>query len=128
MEVSMDNTIDDDKLLADKRRLKRRHLIYYLRVFSNPGGELIGHLVDITGEGVMLISEKPVAKDTEYEMRMVLPFEILSVEAILFKATCIWSKKDVNPDFYASGFKIEGLAASDIKIIEELIEQYGFND
>jgi len=124
----MDYKIEDEESLKDKRRLKRRHLIYYLRVFNNQNRDLIGHLVDITGEGIMLISEKPIAKDTEYEMSMVLPFEILSIEAITFKSICIWCKKDVNPDFYASGFKIEGLAASSISIIEKLIEQYGFND
>jgi hypothetical protein len=114
--------------LYEKRKLKRRHLIYYLRVFNNLNGELVGHMVDITEEGVMLISEQPIDIGTEIEMRMQLPFEILERNELTFSATCQWCKKDVNPDFYASGYSFTGLPMNDVVIIESLIQRYGFMD
>ncbi len=45
---------------SNKRQLKRVHLIYYLRIFDNNSGNNIGHLVDITTQGIMMISEKPI--------------------------------------------------------------------
>lgn len=114
--------------LFEKRQLKRRHLIYYLRVFNNQNNQLIGHLVDITSKGIMLISENPVNTGVDYEMRMTLPAEILAKSDILLKGTCLWCKKDINPDFYASGFNVQELPVNDILVIESLIQRYGFQD
>ena len=114
--------------MENKRKLKRRHLIYYLRVFDQSNGQLIGHLVDITKEGLMLISEQPLITDKEYKFRMVLPTEILSRAEVNYTATVIWCKKDVNPDFYATGFRLSDISTDDIVIIESLIHRYGFND
>jgi hypothetical protein len=55
------------------RSLKRRHLIYYLRVFDRSSGKLVGHLVDVTTQGMMLISEAPLPDEAEFELRMDLP-------------------------------------------------------
>lgn len=114
--------------MENKRRLKRRHLIYYLRVFDQSNGQLVGHLVDITKEGLMLISEQPLSVNETYHFRMVLPSEILSKVELTFTATVVWCKKDVNPDFYATGFSLSDIPTEDILIIESLIHRYGFND
>lgn len=114
--------------MENKRKLKRRHLIYYLRVFDQSTGQLIGHLVDITKEGLMLISEQPLIPEKEYKFRMVLPTEILNKAEVSYTATVIWSKKDVNPDFYATGFILRDISNDDIVVIESLIHRYGFND
>jgi hypothetical protein len=114
--------------MENKRRLKRRHLIYYLRVFDLNNGQLIGHLVDITNEGIMLISEQPLTMDQVYHFKMMLPSEILSKNELTFTALVVWCKKDVNPDFYATGFKLSDISNEDIVVIENLIHRYGFND
>jgi len=114
--------------MENKRRLKRRHLIYYLRVFDISNGQLVGHLVDITKEGLMLISEQALELDRAYSFRMVLPAEILNKAELNFSATVKWCKKDVNPDFYASGFSLVSISDDDMTIVESLIHRYGFND
>jgi hypothetical protein len=115
-------------LMENKRKFKRRHLIYYLRVFDVSNGQLVGHLVDITKEGLMLISEQPLENEKFYNFRMVLPAEILNKAELNFSATVIWCKKDVNPDFYATGFHMDSISEEDMVIIESLIHRYGFND
>jgi hypothetical protein len=112
----------------DKRRLKRRHLIYYLRVFDQKSGQLIGHLVDITPEGLMLVSESPIENNKIFNLRMVLPAEILMKENILFEAISIWCKKDINPDFYATGFRTILANQADMDLVERLINRFGFNN
>lgn len=120
--------MDSDGLFDDKRKLKRRHLIYYLRIFDKNSGEILGHLVDITSEGLMMISENSVETNKDFKLRMVLPLEILSRDELLFHATSVWCKKDVNPDFFATGFRIRDIPMEDIVIIERLIRQHGFKD
>ncbi len=117
-----------EDLYEERRRLKRRHLIYYLKVTHQADNHLIGYLVDITTEGLMLISNDPIEPQTEFPFRMALPEEVLSKNEIEIQARCMWCKKDVNPDFYASGFQIMSISEEDQIIITSLIRRHGFQD
>jgi len=114
--------------MLEKRKFQRRHLIYYLRVFDRDTVNLLGHLVDITSEGVMVISENPIEVGKIFHMRMILPKEIIGKEQISFDAVSKWSAKDVNPSFYDTGFEFQDVSRENIKIISQLIEDFGFND
>ncbi|KIH77843.1 PilZ domain-containing protein [Geoalkalibacter ferrihydriticus] len=113
---------------ADKRSQKRRNTIYYLEVYDLESGRLLGRLVDITVEGMMLISETPIAPDRTYKCRMSLPAEILGRSNILFDATCMWSRKARNDDFFEAGFRSLIADPGDIDAIEMLIQRFAFND
>jgi hypothetical protein len=113
---------------AENRKLKRRHLIYYLRVFDRNTNQLLGHLVDITPEGAMLVSETPIPTAERFQLRMLLPAEIFGKDRLEFEAESIWSKNDINPDFYDTGFRLLDVNAEDAATISELIGEYGFRD
>lgn len=110
----------------DKRQLKRVHLIYYLRIFDTENGENVGHLVDITTQGIMMISEGPIPIGKDFTLRMQLPSTITGREEIHFIARSLWCKKDFNPDFYVSGYRIEKITPQEAKTITALINAYGF--
>ena len=110
----------------NKRQLKRVHLIYYLRIFDSKTGENVGHLVDITIQGIMMISEQPVSSGQDFSFKMQLPTTITGREEIEFTAHSLWCKKDINPDFYVTGYKINSITAHEAKTITALINAYGF--
>ena len=110
--------------MPEKRKLKRRQLIYYLRVLDRDSEMLIGRLVDITTEGVMLLSESPLKLDKLFKFKMILPPHFKAQKIITFDAKCLWSKIDVNPDLYTSGFQFDRISPQDIYLIEELILDY----
>jgi hypothetical protein len=85
----------------DRRTIKRRHLIYYLRVWKRPGGELVGHVVDITTQGMMLISEQqlPLNKRYDLEIRWRSP-DGEKDQVIAFSAETMWASPDINASFY----------------------------
>lgn len=114
--------------MQDRRRLKRRHLIYYLRVFDRQSGDLLGRLVDLTTEGIMLLSESPVPLGRTYSCRVVLPGQGADAREVTFDAHSVWCRKDVNPAFYAAGFTLEGPDPQAVETIEGLIAEYGFRD
>ena len=118
----------EEENMLERRRLRRRHLIYYLRVFDRNNDALIGHLIDITSEGAMLISEDPIETNTIFQSRMVLPEEKQGSREITFDARSVWCKKDINPDYYATGFQLLNAAPQDVEVIEWLIEKFGFRD
>jgi hypothetical protein len=112
--------------MSEKRKLQRRHLIYYLRVFDRETNEVLGHLINISPAGIMLMSEEPIETNKIFKLRMDLPVEISEKTEILFDAESRWSKKDVNPEFYDTGFSIINLSYQDGRLIEQLIDDYGF--
>ena len=110
------------------RQLKRRHLIYYLEVFDSSNSEFLGHLVDLTVEGMKLVSKNYIEPDKKYSLKMVLPEGHTQNREVHFAATSSWCREDVNPDFYAVGFKAPNLDNETQKIFMILINQIGFND
>jgi hypothetical protein len=114
--------------MSDRRTLHRRHLIYYLKVFDRTTDELLGHLVDITEEGLMLVSENCLESGKVFKLKMSLPREIEDKEEIEFDAMSMWCRKDVNPSLFGLGLKFEYVDATTRQIIFELIHEFGFSD
>lgn len=114
--------------VKDKRKIKRRRLIYYLRVYSLPAGELLGHLVDITPAGLLIVGERLLPFEQDYDLQMDLPTPIQERESLHFKARCIWSRKDPAPTFFASGFEFTLVDPLEREIIDLLIQNFGYYD
>ena len=110
------------------RQLKRRHLIYYLEVFDQATGKLLGHLVDLTVKGMKLISMEEIASGHTFELRMIMPEEYCPEKEVRFTASSTWCSQDVNPDFYATGFNAPDLDQETRRLFMILINQVGFND
>ncbi len=111
----------------DSRRLKRRHLIFYLDVYDKKG-DILGHLVDITAKGIRLISKEPIETGQDLELRMQLPEGYFVARELDFSGRSLWTEKDINPDFYATGFEISGLNEDARINIRKLINELGLND
>ncbi|HPH94231.1 MAG TPA: PilZ domain-containing protein [Anaerolineaceae bacterium] len=110
--------------MDERRKLTRNHLIHYLRVFNRDTGELLGNMVDISPEGFLLLSDHPIPINTALKFRMEFPEEFMGKKRLDFEAHSVWFKADVNPDLFATGFKIESLDQTDRKILESLISEY----
>jgi len=118
----------EQAMSIEARAYKRRHLIYYLEVYDDETGDLIGHLVDLTTSGMKLISKKEIIPDKNFRLGMMLPEEYFKEGVLKIEARSMWSRKDVNPDFYAVGFKAYDIDEKAAELINSLIEQVGFND
>ena len=114
--------------MEEKRRAKRRHLIYYLKVYDRSNDTLIGQVGDITTEGLMLVTEGPMASNLFFQLRLLLPDEIEGKHEISFDAKTMWCKKDINPKFFNVGLKLINIEAKHLEIIRNLIYDYSFQD
>ncbi|MBW9264631.1 MAG: PilZ domain-containing protein [Candidatus Thiodiazotropha sp. (ex. Lucinisca nassula)] len=113
---------------SDRRTIKRRHLIYYLRVWQIDQNTVMGHVVDINTEGMMLIGESPVKTGEEMHLELRLPDSEGELRSMRFKAICRWSDKDINSAFYDSGFEFIDKSPEAGETLQKLIEEYGFTD
>ena len=112
----------------ERRKVERRHLVFYLRVFEGMSTHVVGHLVDVSTKGAMLISDDPIPVDATYHLRMRLPSGSANREELLFTASSKWCRQDVNPDFYITGFEIHDLNPETARYIHDLIDDFSFNE
>lgn len=112
----------------DKRTVPRRHLVFYLRIFDGMSSNVLGHLVDISSRGVMLVSDAPIQENQDYRLRMRLPREINGRSEIMLEATSRWCKADSNPDFFITGFQIRRLDQEFAGYIQHLIEDFSIEE
>lgn len=111
--------------MKEQRKLKRRHIMFYSRVFNRETGNLIGYLGNMTAEGIMIISEYPLEVGIDYLLRMDLPLDIYSKAMLNLKARSAWCQPDIDPNFYNTGFQLSNTSKDDVAIIERVVGDYG---
>ena len=128
----VDSAHDEEEIarINNKRKESRRHLIYYLNVENRDSGEDVGRVVDITKDGVLLISKTPFESDLEIPVKIELGDELFERMHgnLEVNIKSHWSKKDFNPNYYINGFSFVNHSASDRVLIGKLIDIIGFRD
>jgi len=120
--------INDKTLSKEQRRMKRRHLIYYLEANDRETSKLIGFLVDITTKGIMLMSKTPIETGKIFQLRILLKTDLSEKKYLNFDAKSKWCEKSINTEIYDTGFELINKDISDFREIEEVIDELGFNN
>ena len=111
-----------------ERSMKRRHLIYYLRVINCDTEELLGFLVDITTRGFMVMSEKPIQTGRLFHLKILRASDAEEKQFLFFDARSKWSERSINSEFYDTGFELVNVTPDDFDEIEKIIDELGFKD
>jgi hypothetical protein len=114
--------------MDERRNRKRVYVMFYSRIRDRRTGELVGHLVDLTAEGALVVSEAPVEAGTLLPLQMELPDDISTRQFLKFDAQVAWCRKDVDPSFYDMGFRLIDVAPEDMTVIIKFIDAYGFRE
>ncbi len=113
---------------VDKRKVQRWHLVFYLRVFDGISNRIVGHLVDISAKGMMLVGDAPIEKNQVLALRVRLPKEQDGRREILFEATCRWCRQDANPDFYIAGFRLTAMSPDLQEHLKQLVADFSIEE
>lgn len=111
-----------------ERLLKRRNLIYYLPVYQQGSEEPLGYLVDITTDGLKMVSSRAIENDHLFDLWLTLPEHYFEQRELHFKARSRWTRPDVNPDLSTTGFTLEEMGENDKDVVSGLVSLYAFND
>ena len=118
--------------IIDRRGQQRRHLLYYLDVFDNVSGKLLGQLGDITTDGLLLISSAPlqIKEDgEEREMKVKLPENRgFGSDYLEMKVKACWTSPDFNPDLFCTGFQFLNPDEKMQQVVGRLIKILGFRE
>ena len=114
--------------MKERRKTKRRYLLYYMRVYDTATREQIGNLVDITPKGMMIVNPQPIPEGRTFQIRLELSGEVSEKPHMEFSAVSIWCKPDIEPSLYNTGFEIRDLSSEDARIIKKIVENFSFRD
>lgn len=123
--IEMNN--EENSLILNRRMLKRRTLIYYLKVFDRKAEKLLGVIGDINADGLMVICDEPIERGQDFELELVLP-KTLEDDILVFDASSCWCGMDEDQIHYAIGFQYRNLPDDALGKIGHIISRYGFKD
>jgi len=110
--------------MQDKRKLKRRAMLYNLEIHDAETGEPAGWLIDINAEGIKVSGERPFTKNQHLELVIKIPEEIMGKTAIPFSARVRWCMPDANQQFMAAGLQLEKIATDDYETLIGFMAKY----
>jgi hypothetical protein len=115
--------------MAERRKTKRRSISYYMRIMDASENEMIGHLSDITLQGLKVDSQKPIPVGKDYRLRIHTTADVADKDSIEFIAGVRWCEKDpLDPGLYDIGFQIIKIAPHDADIIQHIVDKYSARD
>ena len=111
--------------MEDRRKQPRSHLAFFTRLFDRHNGELLGYLANLTPEGAMLICDLPLAVGRTHRLYMDLTEVDFGKPHLEFDGECLWCRPDeIDPRTYNAGFRLSGLDAQDISIIQRIVNEH----
>lgn len=89
--------------MKECRKLDRKYLMVYSRVFDRATGKILGYLSDLRLKGAMIISDDPMSENLKIAQRFDLPDPpLFSTDHLNLEARVAWSRPDIDPAFSIS--------------------------
>ena len=107
------------------RKLERKELNQAIVINDTINGGVFGELVNITTEGLMVITDREIETQAIFQLSLELPEPIKGADQIVIGADCLWCRRAENFYRYWSGFQIIDASEKALEQIEVLIDLYG---
>lgn len=111
--------------MINEREYPREQLVYHLRMFDKETHLVVGYVSNISPEGVMLMTDKPIPLNRRFEFTLELPHRIEGKKSLDLVAISAWTTENERHDFYDSGYHFERLNPMDRECIARLMCDYG---
>ena len=111
--------------MKERRKANRFSLNYYMSAINAETNQKVGNVVDISTQGIMLVSETPIPVGEIIIIRLPLDQTIFEKPALEFKVMSIWCHPDVEPTSYSIGFELMDMASEDVETISHIAVRFG---
>lgn len=106
------------------RKLERIELNQTIIIMDTISGERFGELVNVTTEGLMVMTDREIATHGIFQLRLELPVPINNSKQLSLGADCLWCRQAENLNRYWAGFHIIDISDAALLQLEELIGHY----
>lgn len=106
------------------RKLERFELNQTIEIEDMINGGKFGELINVTVEGLMIITDTEIPTQSIFQLALKLPVEIEGSNSVQIGADCLWCRKVENFHRYWSGFHIIDASDQALAQLETLISHY----
>jgi len=110
--------------MDDRRRQPRKIADEIIEVYDLNTDRHLGRVVNLSHEGMMLISPDPMESNLVFQLELVLEHPQHGERKMRFGAESLWCSEANRPHHYWTGFRIIDIALDTIEIIEGLIDDW----
>jgi hypothetical protein len=105
--------------MLNRRKISRNHLYEFFKAVDRNTNQLIGHLTDISIDGINLITNQKIEPHKVYEIKVLFP-EYMKYETLSLDAKSIWCKTELPDYVFHAGFQIQKISPQDKEVIESV--------
>jgi len=106
------------------RKQDRKEINQTIPVVDVINGGEFGELINITTEGLMVISDQPRSPHSIFQLSLQLPTELEGSLTLELGADCLWCREATNFNRHWAGLQIIDISDQGLKQIEQLILLY----
>ncbi|MCU7796741.1 MAG: PilZ domain-containing protein [Candidatus Thiodiazotropha sp. (ex Myrtea spinifera)] len=107
--------------MKEQRKSPRKIANEILEVTDQITGMQIGRVVNVSADGLMLLSEDPIVTGSVFQMDMMLPGNAGGDEKVSFRAEAVWSTEATQPNSFWTGLHIVDISPEGVLLIDKLI-------
>lgn len=112
--------------MEEKRRIKRHQLPQFLEVYNRATDRPIGNIVNVSPHGMMLVSKSQLMPHAVFSLRIKMPCAGRRCKNLDFEALSHWSRADVTPGFFDTGFSFSKTSTDISELTTALTEYFQF--
>jgi hypothetical protein len=109
--------------MEDYRHRPRKNTPHLVKVINTDTDHTVGRVVDITADGLMLVTKDKIVPGKTYNFRIILPVMVHHRTDVCLEAKAVWSTPDTNPDFNKCGFRFINLPGEEGFLLEDVMHK-----
>lgn len=113
--------------MSEHRKEERKKAMVFTPVYDKDTNVLMGYLGDLTLQGALLVSEKPI--DTGENFTLAIEFREASgapTKRMTIPAHAAWCKEESGHTYYNTGFEFPEMTETNKRVIEAVLAGYQF--
>ncbi len=112
--------------MIEKRKSHRKIADEVLEICDQITGMPVGRVVNISAEGLMLLSQEPIMTGSVYQLDLQMPPSEAETDPrhIIFGAEAVWTSEASQPESFWTGFRIIDISSEDVLAIDDLILEW----
>ncbi len=109
--------------MEDYRHRPRKNTPHVVKAYDAETGNYIGRVVDITADGMMLVTKDNFTVGRVFQLRVILPVMVQHKTDVTVEAKIVWREPDSNPRFCKTGFNFVNLPGEDGFLLEDIMHK-----
>ena len=108
---------------SENRQRPRRNTPHHVKVLNLLTLDTVGRVVDITADGMKIVTKDDIAVGEVFEFRIVLPVMVHYRTEVDVEAEAMWTRQDENPAYRTTGFRFLDLPGEDGFLLEDVMHK-----